>query len=302
MYEYLKEMELEKLKALANNKRQETGEDKPETCSIINAKSGRCSEDCAYCAQSSHHKCEIDVYPLKSIAEIFEHAKKVNDNGVDRFSIVTSGNTVNEHDFNIICVAIEKIKKNMDVKLCCSLGAISFEQMKKLKNIGVTRYHHNIETSPRYYSSIVTTHNIAQRIDTIKKAKKAGLEVCSGGIIGMGENMEDRIDMALLLKELDVNSISLNILMPIKGTKIYGIEPIQAEEVIRTIAIWRIILEHRTVRLCAGREMFLKDKQIEAFLSGASGLMVGGYLTMKGDPLEKDKKLVEKIKALWLRQ
>lgn len=299
MYEYLKEMDLDELKVLANKKRQEVGESTPETCSIINAKSGRCSEDCAYCAQSNHHKCEIDIYPLKSVAEIFEYAKNVNDSGVDRFSVVTSGNTVNEHDFNIICEAIQKIKENMDVKLCCSLGAISRDKMKRLKDLGITRYHHNIETSPRYYSSIVSTHSIDQRIETIKRAKNVGLEVCSGGIIGMGETIEDRIEMAILLKELDVNSISLNVLMPVEGTKIYGIKPIQRDDIIRTIAIWRIILEHRTVRLCAGREMFLGDKQIEAFISGASGLMVGGYLTLKGDPLEKDKQLVEEIKQLW---
>lgn len=168
-----------------------------------------------------------------------------------------------------------------------------------LRDAGLTRYHHNIETSRRYYREIVTTHDFEQRLDTVRAAKAAGLETCSGGILGMGETAEDRLDMAITLRDLDVDSVPLNVLNPIPGTPLAPLERISVEEVVRTIAIFRIVLEHRTVKLAAGRETTLGDRQVEGFQAGANGMIIGGYLTIKGAALATDYALVEEVQRLW---
>jgi len=293
------ETPLEELISLANQVRKKYIGTKLDLCNILNARCGLCGEDCKFCAQSSRHNAEITTYPLKSKDEIIQAARNAKNIGAERFGIVTSGNRLNAKELTAIVEAISRIKENVGITVCVSLGALTKEQLKLLKDAGLCRYHHNIETSRRFYPQIVSTHTFDERISTIKAAKQVGLEVCSGGIIGMGETWQDRIDMAYTLKELDVDSMPLNVLIPIKGTPLEIVKPISAQDVIRTICIFRIILEDKTIKVAAGREATLKDSQMEAFAAGANGMLIGGYLTVKGASLKDDYALILEIEKLW---
>ena len=295
----LLKMPLEQLVSSANNVRKKYIGTNLKLCSILNAKSGLCSEDCKFCAQSAGHHTDMPVYPLKEKEQIIQAAQNAKDIGAQMFGIVTSGNRLTDKELNTIAQAISEIKDIVDISPCASLGALDKSQLALLKEAGLCRYHHNIETSRRFYPQIVSTHSFEQRVETIRSAKEAGLEVCSGGIIGMGENWTDRIDMAYTLKELDVDSVPVNILIPIKGTAFELVEPITAEDVIRTICIFRIILKDKTIKIAAGRETALKDSQAKAFLAGANGMIIDGYLTVKGQALENDYSLIEEIMRLW---
>jgi biotin synthase len=286
---------------LANKARLECNISHIELCNILNAKSGVCSQDCKFCAQSSHHNTGVSVYPLKKKEEMLEAAWRAKEIGAERFDIVTSGNSLSGDELKVIAEAIGEITQKLGLKMCASLGALDEKGFTFLKNAGLSRYHHNIETSPRYFSKIVSTHTFQERIETIKLAKKVGLEVCSGGIIGMGEEMEDRIEMAFILKELNVTSVPLNILVPIKGSPLEKQPPLSAEEAVRTIALFRIILKDKIIKIAAGRESVLKDFQALGFMAGANGMLIGGYLTIKGREVEEDWKLVREIERLWQR-
>nr|MBU1328006.1 biotin synthase BioB [Candidatus Omnitrophota bacterium] len=290
---------LKKLISLANKTRQECASPALELCSIMNAKSGRCVEDCKFCAQSSSHNTGIKTYPLKSKEEMIEMAKRAKEIGAERFDIVTSGDRLSIRELKIIADAIYEIKIKIGIKMCASLGEIDEKGFLLLKNAGLTRYHHNLESSPRYFPQIVTTHTFMQRVNTVKAAKSAGLEVCSGGIIGMGETLEDRIDLAFWLKELAVDSVPINVLVPIKGTPLGEKVPLSPEEALRTIALFRIILKDKIIKIAAGRESVFGDAQSSAFMAGANGMLIGGYLTIKGQELEKDKRLIKEIESLW---
>lgn len=272
-----------------------------DICAILNAKSGSCAEDCKFCAQSCRHNTGIDVYPLKSAREILKAARIAKDNGARRFGIVTSGNTLTSDEVKRIADAASGIRAKVKIKVCASLGSITGGELSLLKGSGVSRYHHNIETSPRYFRKIVTTHTFEDRLDTIKAAKKAGLEVCSGGIIGMGELWRDRIEMALILKKLGVDSVPINVLVPIEGTPLAGVNRISCDDAIKTIAIFRIILKNKAVKLAAGRESILKDHQALAFMAGANGMLIGGYLTVSGRAAAEDRKLIKEIGRAWKR-
>ncbi len=285
--------------SLADKARREFAGSKLDLCSITNAKSGACREDCKFCAQSSRYPAEISRYPLKNKRELLKEAGRAKDIGVQRFGIVTSGNKLSKGELNRIADAIREIVNKIGITVCASLGAMDEEGFLLLKKAGLSRYHHNLETSPDYFPKIVTTHSFQDRINTINSAKKSGLEVCSGGIIGLGESMEDRIKMALYLKELDVDSIPINILIPIKRTPLERQSLFSCSEAIRTIAILRIILKDKTIKIAAGRESVLKDFQALAFMAGANGMLIGGYLTVKGRQVEEDYKLIEEIKKLW---
>lgn len=292
---------LKKLINLANHTRQEAAGQALRLCNIMNAKSGKCGEDCKFCAQSGRHNTGINTYPLKSKEEMVEMAKRAREIGAERFGIVTSGDNLSFEEIKIIADAVSEITRKAGIKACASLGAIDEKSFVLLKNAGLTRYHHNLETSPGYFPKIVTTHTFADRVDTVKTAKKAGLEVCSGGIIGMGETLEDRIDLAFWLKKLDVDSVPINILVPIKGTLLGEKTSLSLEEALRTIAIFRIILKGRTIKIAAGRESVFGDSQVSVFMAGANGMLIGGYLTVKGQGLEKDQQLIREIKNLWTR-
>ncbi|MFA5143215.1 MAG: biotin synthase BioB [Candidatus Omnitrophota bacterium] len=290
---------LSKLAAMADKVRAKNIGARLELCTILNAKSGSCAEDCKFCAQSCRHAAGIETYPLKTNDEIFAAAVTAKKTGAERFGIVTSGNTLTKKELQRLAVCISEIRSRAGIKVCASLGSLDEKNLRLLKRAGASRYHHNIETSPRYFRKIVTTHTFEERLETIKAAKAAGLEVCSGGIIGMGETWEDRIQMALILKKLGVDSVPINILVPIGGTPLEGKSRISCTDAIKTIAIYRIILKGKTVKLAAGRETILKDFQAAAFMAGANGMLVGGYLTVKGREPSEDRELAKEIKELW---
>ena len=270
-----------------------------DICTITNAKSGSCSEDCKFCAQSAHHTSKIESYPLKPMEIMLDEARVAKNNGAKRFCIVTSGNVLSDGDLKTVAETITQLRDSVGIDADASLGRLSKERLKILKDAGLTRYHHNIETSRNFYPKIVTTHTFDERLETIKAAKDAGLEVCSGGIIGLGETWQDRIDMALTLKDLDVDSVPINVLNPIKGTPLENAAKLSPLDAVRTIAIFRIILPGKTIKIAAGRETILKDYQAMCFAAGANGMLIGGYLTMKGRPVEEDLKLISEIEGSW---
>lgn len=270
-----------------------------DLCSIVNAKSGRCSEDCRFCAQSGRYPTKAPAYPLLQKTELLAAARRAKKIGAKRFDIVTSGNRLTPKEFAAVLAAVRAIRRQVRIKVCASLGSLTADQLRRLKRAGLTRYHHNLETSERFFPKIATTHTWAERVATVKAAKAAGLETCSGGIIGMGETMRDRIDLALTLARLGVDSVPLNVHIGIPGTPLAKRKPISPVEVIRTIALFRILLPTATIHLAAGRESLLKDYQALAFYAGAGGMLIGGYLTIPGRPVAEDKKLVREIEALW---
>ncbi len=297
--DYLLGLPLPELISMADQIRQECVGSKIELCSIINAKSGLCSEDCKFCAQSARHATGINTYPLKTKKEMLEAALRAKDIGAQRFDIVTSGNRLNQDELKIIADTIFAITAKIGIKMCASLGSLRDKDLRLLKAAGLTRYHHNLETSRDYFNRVVSTHTFEDRIKTIRLAKKAGLEVCSGGIIGMGETLKDRIQMAFTLRELDVDSIPINILVPIKGTRFEDKPLLTCSEAIRTIALFRIILREKIIKIAAGRESILKDFQALAFMAGANGMLIGGYLTIKGRSPGEDLEMVKEVKLLW---
>ena len=298
-YADLLDMPLSELIAKADKVRRERTGDVFECCSIINAKSGRCSEDCKYCAQSVHNDTDASVYALLSREDILASAKAASDDGALRFSIVTSGNKLDESELMLVASVIKEIKDSLGLSVCGSLGSLSTDELKYLHDAGMSRYHHNIETSRRFYPSIVTTHDFQDRIDTIQRAQYVGMEICSGGILGLGETWEDRVDMALLLKELNVDAVPLNFLIPITGTPLESQEPVNPVDAIRAIALFRIIMEDTDIKIIAGRETILKDFQAMGFLAGANGMMIGGYLTVGGRCVAEDRALTESILRMW---
>jgi biotin synthase len=290
---------LSELVSRANEVRKSYLGDKLELCSILNTRSGRCTEDCKFCAQSARYHTDIATYPLKSKEEIVQAAQRAKAIGVENFGIVTSGNRLTKEEVGSVTQAISEIKDRIDIAVCASLGALEKSQLQLLKESGLSRYHHNIETSRRFYPHVVSTHSFEERIETINSAKQLGLEICSGGIIGMGEAWRDRIDMAYTLRELDVDSVPLNTLIPIEGTPLESAAPLSVDDAVRAICIFRIILKDKSIKIAAGREATFKDSQLKAFIAGANGMLIGGYLTVKGAGLDADYALVEEIKRTW---
>lgn len=252
--------------------------DKVDLCSIVNGRSGKCPEDCKYCAQSAHYHTDCNVYDFLSEEELLEACKLNEREGVDRFSIVTAGRNLSGEEFEKSLSAFKRMKEECDIELCASMGFLNREQFRRLKEIGVDRYHHNIETSKRFFSHICTTHTYEQKFATLKVLKEEGMRICSGGIIGMGETWEDRIDMAVSLSEVGVDSIPLNALMPIKGTPLEKQERLTEEDIVRTVAIFRYINPTAHIRLAAGRALMENDGK-KAFESGASATITGNMLT-----------------------
>lgn len=265
-----------------------------DLCTIINGKSGLCGEDCKYCAQSARHNtgiCKYNFLPTENILNVALANEKA---GVNRFSIVTSGRALTGKNFERAIDTYKVLKANLRIELCASHGILSFEQLKRLKSASVNRYHHNLETSRRFFPQICTTHTFDDRINTINFAKKAGLEVCSGGIIGMGETWQDRIDLAFELADLEIKSIPINILTAIKGTPFENLPRLSEEDILRTIAIFRYINPAANVRFAAGRK-FLPDKGASAFLHGASAAITGNMLTTPSNNIINDLELLKTL-------
>jgi biotin synthase len=261
-------------------------------CSIVNAKSGACPEDCSFCAQSSKSTAAVDVYPLMSKDVILERAHEAQRAGVQRFSIVTSGKRVTEKDVHAIAEMITEIKK-LGLIPCVSLGMLEEKDLTLLKEAGLDRYHHNLETSKRFFPFICSTHTYSDKIQTINSIKSAGLSLCSGGIFGMGETWQDRINMAFVLKELDVDSVPINFLIPIKGTSLEHLDFLHPFEALKIVSLYRFILPQKEIRVCGGRIQVLNEFNSLIFLSGADSLLTGNYLTTQGINFEDDLSLIK---------
>ena len=265
--------------------------DKVDLCTIINGRSGRCGEDCKYCAQSAHNHTNCEVYDFLPKEKILAEALANEKEGVDRFAIVTAGRSLSGEDFEKAIDAYETMHRECKLDLCASLGFLTKEQFHRLHEAGVTSYHDNIETSRRNFPNICTTHTYDEKIATIKMAQEEGFCVCSGGIIGMGETWEDRLDMAVSLAELGIMSIPINTLMPIPGTPLENLKQLSEEDILRPIAFFRYINPEANVRLAAGRALVTNDGEA-AFSGGASATITGNMLTTSGSTIESDKKLL----------
>ena len=263
-----------------------------DLCSIINAKSGKCSENCKWCAQSSHFKTSVNTYDLVDKKTSVELAKQNAEYGVNKYSFVTSGKALSNKDLDILCEYIEEVDKDININVCASMGLLDEERLKKLKAAGVVRYHCNVETSANNFSKLCTTHTLEDKIKTIKICQKLGMEVCSGGIIGMGETMEDRIDMALMLRDLGIKSIPINILNPIPGTPLEDSKKLTNEEILTTIAIFRIINPDAWIRFAGGR-LIISDIQDKALRSGVNAAITGDLLTTTGATVLEDIKRIK---------
>ena len=265
-----------------------------DLCTIINGKSGRCAEDCKYCAQSAFYHTCIEEYPLKSQEEILTLAKYNEERGVLRYSIVTSGRRLSDHEVDQVCDAIRVIKRQTHLEVCVSLGLLSKDHYSKLKNAGATRVHNNLETSRRNFPNICTTHTYDDKLAAIKAAMEAGLDVCSGGIMGMGETMEDRIDMVLAVRELGIVSIPVNMLNAIPGTPYENSRRLTQDEMRRIVAIFRFAVPRASIRLAGGRGL-LADRGEKCFRSGANAAISGDMLTTSGISIENDMKILTKL-------
>jgi len=259
-----------------------------DLCSITNAKSGKCPQNCKWCSQSRHYSTNVDEYEIvdekTAIKEAVDNSKK----GVKRHSLVTSGRRVYDKTLDNLIPIYKKIKEETDISLCASMGLIDKSQLKRLRDeVGIEHYHCNLETAPSYFSEVVTSHTQEEKILTIKAAKELDIKICSGGIIGMGETMEHRVELAVTLRDLDVQSIPLNLLTPVEGTPLENAEPLTEEEVLTTIAVFRFLNPKANLRFAGGR-IQIKDYQDKALQAGISAALTGDYLTTSGSDINDD--------------
>lgn len=291
----LLEAPLEELSQAADEIREHFCGNRFDMCTIINGKCGKCSEDCKYCAQSIHFhtNCE-ESYPLLSTDKLLEQARHNKEQGVLRYSIVTSGKRLSDREVEQVCDSIRSIRRETGIEVCVSFGLLGIEQFKKIKEAGASRVHCNLESSERYFKEVCTTHTYQEKIETLKAAKEAGLSVCSGGIMGLGETMEDRVDMAFALRNLGVTSIPVNLLNPIPGTPCEKNRVLSNEELIRIAAIFRFIIPDASIRLAGGRGL-LPDKGRKCFKSGANAAISGDMLTTAGITVETDMELLKEL-------
>lgn len=290
----LVDVDIDLLCSLADEIRQKMCDNKFDLCSIVNGKSGKCSENCKFCAQSSFYDTGAETYPLLPQKDILSLAKYNKEKGVLRYSIVTSGKKLNEKEIDYMCDISENILSTLDVKMCASFGLLSEEEFRKVKKSGIVRIHNNLETSRRNFPNVCTTHTYDDKITAIKNAQKAGLEVCSGGIMGLGETYEDRIDMALDIRDLGVKSVPINMLNAIEGTPFEKNERLTDDDMRRIVAIYRFILPYATIRLAGGRGL-LSDKGKACFKSGANAAISGDMLTTTGITINDDIKMITEL-------
>jgi biotin synthase len=264
-----------------------------ELCSIINAKSGRCAENCAFCAQSGHHQADVPVYPLKSHEDIVQGAHQAQADGSHCYGIVTSGTRVQPgEELDRILAAIRQIRSETTIEPSASLGLLNEETARALADAGCVTYHHNLETARSFFPSICTTHDYEEDVQTVRLAKAAGMKICCGGIFGLGESLEQRVEMAFTIRDLEVDSVPLNFLNPIAGTPLEGAKNLTPLDCLRIIALFRYLLPDRRISVCGGREPNLRDFQSWIFMAGASGTMIGNYLTTSGRDREADLQML----------
>lgn len=260
-----------------------------DSCSIINAKSGNCSENCSWCSQSAHHSAKVEIYDLINSAQAVKEAKYNAECGIKRFSLVTSGKRSSKRDVAALCNIVKALPQ--EVIPCVSLGLLAKDELQQLKDAGVTRYHCNLESSPRYFKELCTTHTQEDKLKTLMAAREVGMTLCSGGIIGMGETIEDRIDMALLIKKQEILSIPINVLQPISGTPLAEAQPISDEEYLLTVAIFRIINPKAFLRFSGGRAKLSLETQKKALYIGINAAIMGDMLTTLGTGAKRDREL-----------
>ena len=263
--------------------------------SLLNAKSGKCPEDCSFCAQSSFYNTKISKYPLLPKQVVIVRAKEAERQGASSFCLVCAYRSPPEEEFRQICDTIEALKKEVSIDINASLGFMTLERARKLKSLGIKRYNHNLEASDSFFSQICKTHDFADRVKTAKIVKEAGLELCCGGIIGMGETVKQRIELAFALAALNPDEVPINILIPNEGTPMAQIVTITPEEAIRTIAVWRFIMPKVILKLAGGREVHFSDNGRMALRAGANGIISGGYLTTGGNEMSKDLNMIHEI-------
>ncbi|MFH1622321.1 MAG: biotin synthase BioB [Candidatus Omnitrophota bacterium] len=296
LIEVNEESQLQKLFSVANKVREKFRGKRVDLCSIANAKSGDCSQDCAFCAQSAHSKTEVNTYSLISVEEIVNRAREAFNNKAHRFCIVTSGCFVEKKEFEEICRAIRSIKEEFpSLKMDASLGKLTKDQAVALKEAGLDRYNHNIETVESFFEKICTTHSFKDRLETLRILKEVGIEVCCGGIIGLGETNRQRVELAFYLKELDVDCLPINSLNPVEGTPLYENTIPSPLELLKIIAIFRLVLPKKQIRVCGGRERNLHKFQSQIFFAGADAIILGNYLTTKGNEPHKDLQMISDL-------
>ena len=273
--------------------------DDVKICSIVNAKSGRCVEDCSFCAQSSSFQTDAPETELMSVEEMVAAAKEAEAFGANEFSIVASGTKMDDRkELDKVIAAVRRIKAETKLETCCSLGLMELDDLKELKAAGLDRCHHNLETAASFFNNIVTTHTYEDEVKAVQNAKEAGLQVCVGGIFGMGETFAQRVELAFSIRDLGTQSLPINFLKPIDGTGLDHLETIEYYDALKTIALLRLVLPKIDLFVCGGREEVMTDKQEQLFSAGANGILGGNYLTTKGQDPKRD---IEMIKSLGLR-
>ncbi len=287
--------------AVADRVRQGRCGNVVDLCSIVNVKSGSCSENCGFCSQSAHHPGEgAPVYGLKSRQEVMAQARSAALAGAKRFCLVSQGRGPayggeQAREFEEILETVRQVIAETDIKPCCALGELTVEQAEQLKEAGVTRYNHNLEASESFFPEVVTTHKWRDRVETVKNLRSVGIQACSGGIMGMGESWEDRVDLALALRELEVESVPLNLLNPRAGTPMGDRDRLDPYEALKAIAIFRLILPSQIIRYAGGREAVMGDLQHMGLKAGINAMLIGHYLTTLGQPPENDKKMLHEL-------
>lgn len=285
-------MDLEELLELSSKYVKDT----VEFCSIVNARNGKCSQNCKYCAQSSFYRTDIESYPLIPVEDVIKAAEESRENKADRFAIVTSGKTPDEEDFDKILEMIKALNKVEGIKSCASIGILNEEQAKALADAGLKRFHHNINTAESYYPSVCTTHTWQDRLNTCKLVKKYGMELCCGVILGMGESVEQRVEMAMELAEIEPDSIPINILMPIPETPFENYyDKIDEENILRTLAVFKIANPNSILRFCGGRMRLSEENQEKALKTCVEGILIGNYLTTLGREPHEDIETIAKL-------
>lgn len=262
---------------------------------LNNIKKNGCSEDCVFCAQSAFYDTRIEQYQLPPASEIVKQAQKAKDDGAVSYCLVAAWREPSPEDFKKVCNIIEQINDKVGIKVDCSLGFLTLEQAKKLKELNVHRYNHNLETARSKFPEICSTHTYQDRIDTLKIARDAGIQLCTGGILGMGETREQRLELILDIASLSPEEVTMNILVPMPGTPLELQTSLPKSEIIRTFAVLRFLLPYSIIKISGGRELTQDDQGEELLQSGANGIITSGYLTMKGNDPEKDLKMIEKI-------
>jgi biotin synthase len=291
----LKTTDVQILAESANRIARKFREDQIDVEMLLNAKSGSCPEDCSFCAQSSFYESKINKYPLLTKETVLGRAQKAQESGANSFCLVCAYRSPPENDFNYICDIIQYIKEYLEIDVNVSLGFMTKERAERLKMIGVKRYNHNLETAETYFSQICRTHDFSDRVNTARIVKEAGLELCCGGIIGMGETIKQRLELAYSIRDLSPNEVPINILIPKSGTpfeRLHGISPIDA---IKTIAVWRFLMPAPIIKIAAGREVYFKDNDNLALRAGANGIITGGYLTTNGNDPNRDIQMIQDI-------